>query len=451
VAGDLSVREGASAVSAIDDLVDAFVPFAGQALSEDPLGWPGYPAAVTRARERTGDEQSVTGGRAVIDGGPCILVAFNFAFMGGSMGEAEGRRITEAIAVAASERLPLVSVLSSGGARMQEGMRSLIQMQRVAGALVALGAARVPHVCVVRHPTTGGVWASLGAAADIILGVAGAAVAFAGSRVRGDDRGNDAVFTAEGKWELGFIDGVHGPERLREQLALALELLSPGTRGIPQLPPLPPLPASRGQTTGLSGWEQVQRARDPARPTADDYLEAYFTRVLEIRGDRVGGVDPSIRCGFGRRDGRTIAFVSQSGVVTRAAGYRTAQRLVELATKLDVPVLTLIDSPGADGTAAGEAAGVGSAIAALLQTIAAATVPIVSVTVGEGGSGGTLALAAPDRLWITADGYFSVITPESAAAILKRSPEEVPTIADQLRLAPDDLRELGVVRGVLGP
>jgi len=441
------VKGGVSAMSAIDGLVDAFVPFAGQALAQDPLGWAGYPATLARARERTGDEQSVTGGRAVIGGGACIVVAFNFAFMGGSMGEAEGRRITEAIAVAARERLPLVSVLSSGGARMQEGMRSLIQMQRVARGLVELGAARVPHVCVVRHPTTGGVWASLGAGADVILGDAGAAVAFAGSRVRGDEGGDDAVFTAEGKWELGFIDGVHGPERLREQLALALELLSPATRGLPQLPPLP---VRRGHATALSGWDQVQRARDPARPRADDYLSDYFARVLEIRGDRVGGVDPSVRCGFGRHDGRTIAFVAQSGAVTGAAGYRTARRLVELATKLDLPVLTLIDSPGAYGTAAGEAAGVGSAIAALLQTVAAATVPILSVTVGEGGSGGTLALASPDHLWITADGYFSVITPESAAAILKRSPEDVPTMAGQLRLAPDDLRELGVVRGVLG-
>jgi acetyl-CoA carboxylase beta subunit len=446
MSSDVSMKEGVSAVSPIDGLVDAFVPFAGQALAQDPLGWPGYPATLERARERTGEEQSVTGGRALIDGGTCILVAFNFAFMGGSMGEAEGRRITDAIAVAASERLPLVSVLSSGGARIQEGMRSLIQMQRVARGLVELGAARVPHVCVVRHPTTGGVWASLGAGADVILGDAGAAVAFAGSRVRGDDRGDDAAFTAEGKWELGFIDAVHGPERLREQLALALELLSPGTRGLPQLPPLP---VSRGHTTALSGWEQVQRARDPGRPRAEDYLKDYFARVLEIRGDRVGGVDASVRCGFGRRDGRTIAFVSQSGAITRAAGYRTAQRLVELAAKLDLPVLTLIDSAGADGTAAGEAAGVGPAIAGLLQTMAAATVPILSVTVGEGGSGGTLSLASPDHLWITPDGYFSVITPESAAAILKRSPEDVPTVASELRLAPDELRELGVVRGVL--
>jgi acyl-CoA carboxylase subunit beta len=446
MSSDVSLQDGSSVAGAIAHLVDAFEPFAGQALAQDPLSWPGYPAILERARERTGEEQSVTGGRALISGRPCILVAFNFAFMGGSMGEAEGRRIAAAIAVAANERLPLVSVLSSGGARMQEGMRSLIQMQRVARGLVELGAARISHVCVVRHPTTGGVWASIGAGADIILGEAGAAVAFAGSRVRGQDSEEDAAFTAEGKWEQGFIDAVHPPERLREQLALALELLSPLTRGLPQLPPLP---LARGHTTSLSGWEQVHRARDPGRPSADDYLEEYFAQVLEIRGDRVGGVDPSVRCGFGRRDGRTVAFVSQSGAITRAAGYRTAQRLVELAAKLELPILTLIDSPGADGTAAGEAAGVGTAIAGLLQTIAAATVPILSVTIGEGGSGGTLSLASPENLWITPDGYFSVITPESATAILKLSPEDVPTVAEQLRLAPEDLRELGIVRGVL--
>jgi acetyl-CoA carboxylase carboxyl transferase subunit beta len=92
---------------------------------------------------------------------------------------------------------------------------------------------------------------------------------------------------------------------------------------------------------------------------------------------------------------------------------------------------------------------VGAAISMLLRAIAEATVPIVSVTIGQGGSGASLALAAPDSLWITSDGYFSPITPESAAAILKRSPEEVPQVAEQLRLGPDDLERLDVVRGVL--
>jgi acyl-CoA carboxylase subunit beta len=447
MSSDAGARNDASPPVAIGRLVDSFEPLAVQAGDEDPLNWPGYPLMLARARRRTGEAQSVTCGRALIAERPCVVVAFNFAFMGGSMGEAEGRRISDAIALAASERLPLISLLSSGGARMQEGMRALIQMQRVARGLVQLGAAGVPHVCVVRHPTTGGVWASLGAGADIIFAEPGAAVAFAGSRVRGLAREDDARFTTEGKWELGFVDALHLPERMREQLALALELLSPDTRG---LPAVPPLPAARPAEPPLSGWEQVRRTRGAGRPSADEYLAHYFAELLEIRGDRVGGVDPGIRCGFGRRDGRTIAFVSQSGGVTRAAGYRTAQRLVKLAVKFDLPVLTLIDSPGADGTAEGEAAGVGTAIAGLLQTIAAATVPVRSVAVGEGGSGGSLSLASPDDLWITPDGYFSVIIPESAAAILKRSPEDVPAVADQLRLAPQDLRDLGVVRGILG-
>lgn len=444
---NLSARDDAPKPGGLDGLVESFEPFAGQPMGEDPLNWPGYPLMLARARRRTGDEQSVSGGRALIGERQCILVTFNFAFMGGSMGEAEGRRITEAIASAADEGLPLISILSSGGARMQEGMRALIQMQRVARALAQLGTAGVPHVCVVRHPTTGGVWASLGAGADIIFAEPGAAAAFAGSRVRGAQGEDDPQFTAEGKWERGFIDAVHPPERMREQLAVALKLLTPDARGTPEVPPLP---APRSEDPPSSGWEQVQRTRAPGRPRADDYLDDYFAEVLEIRGDRVGGVDPSVRCGFGSRDGRTIAFVSQSGDATHAAGYRTAQRLVKLAVKFNLPVLTLIDSPGADGSAEGEAAGVGTAIADLLQTIATAPVPIRSVTVGEGGSGGSLSLASPDDLWITSDGYFSVITPESATAILKRPPEDVPVVADQLRLAPEDLRELGVVRGILG-
>jgi acetyl-CoA carboxylase beta subunit len=444
---DAVVTRGRPASHAIDDLLDGFEPLSAQAVATDPLAWPGYPALLERARAGTGDEQAVTAGRAWAGGHACVAVVFNFAFMGGSMGEAEGIRITDAIAVAIAARLPLVSVLSTGGARMQEGMRALIQMQRVARGLVELGAAGLPHVCVARHPTTGGVWASLGAGADVILGETNAAVAFAGSRVRGADRDDSEPFTAEAKWRHGFIDAVLPAEGLRERLGLAIELLSPATRGRPLLPPLP---------VGVSGqppehgWAQVLRARNPGRRGARGYLDEYFERSLEVRGDRVGGLDPSVRCGFGSRDGRTIAFVAQTGGCTRAAGYRTAQRLVELAGRLELPILTLIDSPGADSDADAEADGVATAIAGLLRAIAAAPVPILSVTIGEGGSGGTLSLASPDNLWITADGYFSVITPESAAAILKRGPEDVPAVADQLRLGPAELYELGVVRGVLG-
>jgi acetyl-CoA carboxylase carboxyl transferase subunit beta len=447
MAGEAAMSLPQSAGELAAWLMDSFEPLDSQALTRDPLHWPGYPEVLARARARTGEQQSVTAGRARIEGEACLAIVFSFGFMGGSMGEAEGARITTAIEVAIAERLPLVSVLRTGGARMQEGMRSLIQMQRVARHLVRLRVAGLPHVCVALHPTTGGVWASLGAGADVILAEAGAAIAFAGARVHAwsDD---PEPFSAEAKWRDGFVDAVLPAERLAEHLALAVALLAPARRSAPALPPLPA--SANGGAPAERGWAQVLRARDRARPRGDAYLDGYLDRRLEIRGDRAGGCDPSVRCGFGSHNGVTIAFAVQTGGSTQASGYRTAARLVELADRLELPVITLIDSPGAVTGAEAETGGVATAVSELLCAVAAARVPILSVTVGEGGSGGSLSLASPDNLWITNDGYFSVINPESAASILKQNPGQISAVAAQLRLGPAELLELGVVRGVLG-
>jgi acetyl-CoA carboxylase carboxyl transferase subunit beta len=155
-------------------------------------------------------------------------------------------------------------------------------------------------------------------------------------------------------------------------------------------------------------------------------------------------------CGVGLRDGRPVAYAAQCGTATTPAGYRTAARVVRLADRLGLPVLTLIDTPGAANGADAERSGAGAAIAELFGAVAAARTPLTSLLIGEGGSGGALALAAPGNTWATPDSYFSVIAPELAAAILKRSPDQVPHTADQLRLRPQDLVELGVVRGIVG-
>jgi acetyl-CoA carboxylase carboxyl transferase subunit beta len=155
-----------------------------------------------------------------------------------------------------------------------------------------------------------------------------------------------------------------------------------------------------------------------------------------------------MRCGIGQRHGRAIAYAAQTGTANTPAGFRTAARLVRLADRLNLPVLTLIDTPGAANDAAAERAGVGTAIADLFAAIAGARVPITSLVIGEGGSGGAVALASHDNLWITPDAYFSVIAPEAATAILKHDPADAPAIAAQLRLRPQDLVELGVVRGI---
>jgi acetyl-CoA carboxylase carboxyl transferase subunit beta len=176
-------------------------------------------------------------------------------------------------------------------------------------------------------------------------------------------------------------------------------------------------------------------------------LDAYFSHRLAISGDRCGGVDPDgMLCGFGVHRGRTVGYAAQTGAATRPAGYRTAARLIRLADRLGIPVLTLVDTPGAANDAEAERQGAGAAIAELFGVVATARTPITTLVIGEGGSGGALALAAPGRTWATPDSYFSVIAPESAAAILKRSPREVEATADQLRIRPQDLVELGVIR-----
>ncbi len=175
-------------------------------------------------------------------------------------------------------------------------------------------------------------------------------------------------------------------------------------------------------------------------------MDAYFTHRLAISGDRCGGTDAGMLCGFGEREGRTVAYAAQAGTATRPAGYRTAARLIRLAGRLGIPVLTLVDTPGAANDAEAERQGAGAAIAELFGAVASARTPLTTLLIGEGGSGGALALAAPGNTWATASSYFSVIAPEPTAAILKRPPEETESTAYQLRLRPQDLAELGLIR-----
>ncbi|UZJ34140.1 acetyl-CoA carboxylase [Streptomyces endophytica] len=416
---------------------------------DGPLGWPGYDAARARARTATGEDESVVTAVADLGGAEAVVISFEFRYLGGSLGERTGDRLEAAYAAARERRLPVVSLIATGGSRMQEGMRALSQLQRVARQSALNRAAGLAQLAVVRDPTTGGGWATLGAGADVILALPGAQIGFAGSRVRPRDA-DPYAYSAEGQFAAGQVDAVVPPDRLRGTLQRWLRLLAPtGRPAGADATPAPP-PAALG-VPGLpeTGWDAVVRARAAGRPRAEAYLRAYFDEREEISGDRCGGTDPGIRCGFGRREGGTIAFVAQCGTATRPAGFRTAARLVRLADRLGIPVLTLVDTPGAANDAAAERAGAGAAIADAFAALATAGVPVTSLLIGEGGSGGALALAAPGRLWATPDSYFSVIAPELAAAILKRDEGQVHDTAEQLHIRPQDLLDLGVIRGIV--
>ncbi|MBE1467246.1 carboxyl transferase domain-containing protein [Kibdelosporangium phytohabitans] len=411
--------------------------------ASDPLNWPGYEQARARARAVTGAEESVTYGQALIGDIDVMLIEFDFRFLGGSVGTATGGRLVHALSTARAHAIPVVSLLATGGSRMQEGMFALLQLQRVARECHLNQESGIPHVTVLRNPTTGGVWASLGASADVILATGGAQVAFGGRRVRSAEDADHPAFTATGQFAAGQVDEVVTPESLPDALSTWLELL---TGGAPEPADVPK--ALGNADLPANGWEAVSRARDPRRPRAAAYLDAYFDTYRLISGDRAGGVDPGVLCGIGWRGGRSIAFAAQAGTATRAAGYRTVSRLITMADRLGIPVLTLIDTPGAANNPTEEAAGLAAAISSVFTAIAATQIPVTTLVIGEGGSGGALAMAGAGRTWITPDAYFSVIAPELAAAILKRDQNEATDLADQLHLRPQDLLNLGIVDGI---
>ncbi|MFG2670579.1 carboxyl transferase domain-containing protein [Streptomyces sp. NPDC048445] len=459
MADRLSARAAIAAVTA--DFTESTAPREDTA-ADGPLGWTGYADSRARATARTGEHESVVHGLATVGGHRCVLVSFEFGFLGGSLGQRTGDRLEAAYEEAVARRLPLVSLIATGGSRMQEGMIALIQLHRVAAASARLRAAGPAQLAVLRDPTTGGGWATLGAGADVILALPGAQVGFAGSRVR-PPGADPAAYTAEGQLAAGQLDAIVPPEELAATVghwlgALAYREAGEGATAEADHPAPAPAPAPAPvpdalSATGLprTGWDAVLRARSASRPRAEAYLDAYFGIRLPLHGDRCGGTDPGLLCGFGLREGRPVAYVAQCGTPTRPAGYRTAARVIRLADRLGVPVLTLIDTPGAANDAEAERAGAGAAIADAFAAIAAALVPVTTLVIGEGGSGGALALAAPGNTHVTADSYFSVIAPELAAAILKRSPDRTHATADQLRLRPQDLVDLGVARSVVGP
>ncbi|MFK0233492.1 carboxyl transferase domain-containing protein [Streptomyces vinaceus] len=440
----LSARAAIASVTDPGSFAELPVPHRDSA-PDGPLAWAGYDDSRARAATRTGEQESVVTGTALIGGRRAAVISFEFGFLGGSLGERTGDRLEAAYGHAREHRLPLVSLIATGGSRMQEGMLALTQLQRVARQSVLTRAAGLPQIAVLRDPTTGGGWATLGAGADVVLALPGAQVGFAGSRVRPEDA-DPAAYTAEGQYAAGHVDAVVPPSELPGALADWLRVLAAPRSAEPVEPPAALADVPPPQT----GWAAVRQARHPGRPRAGAYLDAYFELRLPLSGDRAGGADPGMLCGFGLREGRAVAYAAQCGTATRPAGYRTAARVIRLADRLGIPVLTLVDTPGAANDADAEHAGAGAAIADTFAALAAAAVPVTTLLIGEGGSGGALALAAPGNTWVTPDSYFSVIAPELAAAILKRPASEAPSTADQLRIRPQELVSLGVARGVVG-
>ncbi len=430
-------------------------------VSADPLSFVDrrpYPERLDEARERTGLKEAVVTGTGRIGGRSCALAVLDFSFLGGTMGLAVGEKVTRTLELATTHKLPFIAVCSSGGARMQEGMLSLVQMAKTTAAAARLHEAHVPLITVLTDPTTGGVYASFANQGDIILAEPGALIGFAGPRVIAQTTGEEpphGTHRAEFLLEHGLIDAIVPRAQLRETLDTLLSRFVGRypvsrrlTRGTRLLRPI--------GAVDRAPWEIVGLARHPDRPTARDYIERLFPGFIELHGDRLFGDDPAIISGLAEFGGRPVALIAQErgrsaeheqrrGGRAYPEGYRKALRILGLAERWGLPVLTFIDTPGAYPGFAAEARGLALALSECLRVMSTVPVPTIATILGEGGSGGALALAVADRVLMLEDAIYSVIAPEGAAAILYRDAGRAAEIASALKLTAQDCLKFGVV------
>lgn len=434
-------------------------------ISQNPLGYKGYEEKLDFIREKTGLQEAVVTGKAKIGGNDTVIGVCDGRFLMASMGEIVGEKIVRAVERATKERLPVILFACSGGARMQEGIISLMQMAKTSAALKRHSDEGLLYISVLTDPTTGGVTASFAMLGDIILAEPNALIGFAGPRVIEQTIGQKlpkGFQRSEFLLEHGFLDGIVERQQMRTTLG---QILALHTGGQLEHEGDNEKAADEWKNTFLysedkvkrDAWEKVQISRQKDRPVGSDYIQMLCTEFLEFHGDRCFGDDPAILGGIGRIGGIPVTVIAQEkGRTTKEnvrrnfgmpspEGYRKALRLMKQAEKFGRPILCLVDTPGAFCGLEAEERGQGEAIARNICEMSGVKVPILSVIIGEGGSGGALALAVSDEVWMMENAIYSILSPEGFASILWKDSTKAQVAAKVMKLTAEDLKELEIV------
>ena len=439
----------------------------------NPLSYKGYEDKVKKLQEKTQLDEAIVTGKARIGGVSVALGVCDSRFLMASMGENVGEKIARAVEKATDEGLPVVLFACSGGARMQEGIVSLMQMAKTSAALKRHSDAGLLYISVLTNPTTGGVTASFAMLGDIILAEPNALIGFAGPRVieqtirqklpKGFQR-------SEFLLEHGFIDQIVERKNMKEALAKLLKMhcknlgIEAETVQKNLVKSLKNLPETKENMAGISektAWEHVVLARSKERPTGKDYIPWLFDHFTELHGDRLFGDDPALIGGIGYFNGVPVTLLVQEkgngtkeniahnfGMVS-PEGYRKSLRLMKQAEKFHRPVICLVDTPGAFCGLEAEERGQGEAIARNLFELSGLKVPVLSIVIGEGGSGGALALAAGDEVWMMENSIYSILSPEGFASILWKDSGKAKEAAEVMKLTAADLKKLGIIEQVI--
>jgi acetyl-CoA carboxylase carboxyl transferase subunit beta len=423
-----------------------------------------YATRLEQARRRTGRREAASYGRGTLGGNPVVVAAMDFGFMGGSMGAAVGEVITRGAEEALATRTPFLVITASGGARMQEGCVSLMQLAKTSQAMGRLEDAGVLSICLLTDPTFGGVTASYAMLGDVLIAEPGALVGFAGPQVIAQTIRQQlppGFQTAEFLLDHGMLDVVAPRENLRQTLTKLLRLHAQRAPARLRTGEGAPMVTDPDALESRAAWDVVKLARDIGRPSTLEYAGYVCDDFQQFQGDRLYAENASIVGGLASLGGRTVMLIGhQKGHSTAELvasnfgmpdpeGYRKALRLMRYAARFGLPIVTLVDTPGAFPGLGAEERGQAVAVAQNIMEMTRLPVPIVTVVTGEGGSGGALALAVGDRVLMMENAYYSVISPEGCSVILWNNAATAPQAAEALRVRAPDLLRLRVVDGVV--
>jgi acetyl-CoA carboxylase carboxyl transferase alpha subunit/acetyl-CoA carboxylase carboxyl transferase beta subunit len=433
-----------------------------------------YPERIAQAQRKTGFKSGALYGTGTIEGNPIVVAGLDFEFIGGSMGAMVGESITRAAELALETRTPLLAISASGGARMQEGCVSLMQMVKTSQAVGRLMEEGILYISFLSDPTYGGVSASYATLGDVLIAEPDAHIGFAGPSVIEQtirQKLPEGFQTSGFLLEHGMLDVVEARENIRRTIKGLLEFheRAEAARGASGDAVSGRLPETEGEAPvtdpdslpARDPWEVVQLARHIDRPRTLDFIGLAFDGFQELAGDRTFKEDAAIVGGPAQLGELTVMLIGQQKGHTTSElmehnfgmpepdGYRKAMRLMRYAAKFGMPIVTLVDTPGAYPGIGAEERGQSNAIAESIMLMSRLPVPAVTVVTGEGGSGGALALAAGDRVLMLQNSYYSVISPEGCATILFKDAAAAPRAAAALRITAPDLLRLRVMDAVI--
>lgn len=453
--------------------IKTFEPWFEEMEVSNPLSYEGYEEKLAAAREKTGLNEAVTVGRCKVFGEDIVLGICDSRFMMASMGHVVGEKITKAIERATSLKLPVFMFCCSGGARMQEGIVSLMQMAKTSAAIKKHGEAGLLYCSILTDPTTGGVTASFAMLGDVIMAEPGALVGFAGPRVIRQTIGQElpeGFQTAEFLVEHGIIDGIVKRENLKKTIYFLVKThqcvgkqeyadFRQNDRIHFELSEM--LKEQVYHSEPRSAWEKVKAVRQVERPAATDYMDYIFDFFVEAHGDRTFRDDAAVVGGLAFLDGQPVTIIAdikgkdfkecqdRNFGMPMPEGYRKALRLMKQAEKFNRPIISFVNTPGAFCGIEAEERGQGEAIARNLMEMSALKVPVLCILIGEGGSGGALATAVGNEVWMLENSTYAILSPEGFASILWKDSNRAKEASEVMNITAQDLKRLGVIERII--